>query len=89
MLARIIAPGVLRQAWQRVHANQGGAGGDGVTIDVFARDLEQQLGRLARDIATGCYRPGPLRRVTSRNAAVASACWQSRACGTALRRVPR
>jgi group II intron reverse transcriptase/maturase len=56
--------GTLRQAWQRVRANRGAAGGDGVTIEVFARRLEAELTSLAHAIAEGGYRPGPLRRVS-------------------------
>lgn len=55
---------MLRQAWRRVRANRGAAGGDGVTIDAFARRLEQELSDLGRAVAGGRYRSGPLRRVS-------------------------
>ena len=64
MLARITDPTVLRLAWQRVRANHGAAGGDTVTAAAFARRLDQELSGLARAIAAGHYRPGPLRRVS-------------------------
>ena len=47
----------------RVRANGGGPGGDGETIGDFADDLEGELEALARDLTSGVYRPGPLRRV--------------------------
>ena len=62
-LARIADPANLRQAWQRVRANQGGPGGDGVRLEAFAARLERELARLASELAGGTYRPGPLRRV--------------------------
>lgn len=57
-----MAEKALHIAWQKVRANGGGPGGDGVTIKVFASDLDRHIAGLAKGLATGRYRPGPLRR---------------------------
>lgn len=53
----------LEAAWERVLANQGGAGGDGMTVEEFSIDLPTRLVRLQLALAQGTYRPGRLRRV--------------------------
>ncbi|MGD1036616.1 MAG: reverse transcriptase/maturase family protein [Roseiarcus sp.] len=53
----------LERAFLRVRANGGGAGGDGVTLARFDRARAQTLAALSAALATGVYRPGPLRRV--------------------------
>jgi CRISPR-associated protein Cas1 len=62
ILAGIADLARLAEAWRRVRANSGGPGGDGVTLSCFAARCDQELGRLAAELATGRYRPGPLRR---------------------------
>ena len=58
---RIIAVESLREGWRRVRANGGGAGGDGQTLEDFARRLEEELHRLHKELQRGAYRPGLLR----------------------------
>ena len=53
----------LRLAWDKVEANQGAAGSDGVTVARFALVAEAQIERLARLLRAGAYRPSPARRV--------------------------
>jgi len=53
---------VLRAAFKEVSANKGAAGVDHVTIDHFAKELEENLARLSDDLATGIYRPQAIRR---------------------------
>lgn len=53
----------LRAGWQRVRANAGGPGGDGVTAREFAATLSHRLVRLHVELRDGGYVPGPLRRV--------------------------
>jgi CRISPR-associated protein Cas1 len=53
----------LGDGWRRVRANGGGAGPDGVTVTEFQRRIDVRLAALARDLRSGAYRPGPLRRV--------------------------
>lgn len=55
-------PQALHVAWRKVRGNGGGPGGDGVTLAMFGRDIDRTLGRLAVALASGSYRPGPLRR---------------------------
>ncbi|WP_373542330.1 group II intron reverse transcriptase/maturase [Chamaesiphon sp.] len=50
-------------AWEHVAKNHGAAGVDGETIEHFARDAENYLTQLRKAIATGNYRPLPLRQV--------------------------
>lgn len=51
----------LRAAWRKVKANGGAAGGDGVSLARFAEGLDARLDALRGDLASGRYRPGPLR----------------------------
>ncbi len=60
MLAACMSDDTLLAAWRKVRANGGGPGGDGVTIERFARERDRHLARLAAEINTGRYRPGPL-----------------------------
>jgi RNA-directed DNA polymerase len=54
---------VLREAWERVRANQGAAGVDRQTLsDVEAYGVERLLAELQHDLQTGRYRPSPVRR---------------------------
>lgn len=57
---QIIRIDALHTAWQRVKSNGGGPGGDHVTADHFGRNLKSHLAKLADDLASGRYRPGPL-----------------------------
>jgi CRISPR-associated protein Cas1 len=49
--------------WRKVSANQGAAGGDRVSVEAFAANLDHRLAKLSADLREGKYRPGPLRRV--------------------------
>lgn len=53
----------LEAAWEKVCANQGGAGGDGMTVEEFSIDLPTRLVRLQLALAQATYRPGRLRRI--------------------------
>src|SRR5438046_2286219 len=59
----------LHLAWRKVRRNGGGAGGDDVTPDMFARNADVRLSRLAAELSQGKYRPGPLRRFRIRKRA--------------------
>lgn len=52
----------LWTAWERIRANQGAAGGDGVTIRRFEGDAQNRISRLSHSLRSGRYRPGPVRR---------------------------
>ncbi|MGO9740540.1 MAG: CRISPR-associated endonuclease Cas1 [Roseiarcus sp.] len=53
----------LWRAWERVRANHGAAGGDGVTIERFAPFAKEAIEALAKRLRGFTYRPGPSRRV--------------------------
>ena len=53
----------LRIAWDRVKANRGAPGEDGMTIRKFTEGEETRLLALSEDLRTKTYRPHPLRRV--------------------------
>jgi group II intron reverse transcriptase/maturase len=50
-------------AWERVQANRGSGGVDGQTLEQFAAELGQQLGRLQRELQEETYQPQPVRQV--------------------------
>ena len=54
----------LRQmdmAWEKVRANNGCAGGDNLTIDMFQPGAARRLSDLANDLKCGAYQPSPYR----------------------------
>ena len=52
----------LREGFERVRRNKGCAGGDGMSIGLFAFGLERRLAWLQDDLRSGTYTPGPLAR---------------------------
>jgi RNA-directed DNA polymerase len=61
---RIYRDDVLAEAWERVRANRGAAGVDGLTLAVVeAYGVERMLGELQSRLRAGIYRPAPVRRV--------------------------
>ena len=63
LMDKIYASPNLRAAWERVRANQGAPGGDGMTLDRFEERREERLAELAEDLRAKTYRPQPVRRV--------------------------
>ena len=53
----------LNAAWARVMANNGAAGGDGMTVARFAEGAGPRLLRLSTALRQGRWRPGPSRAV--------------------------
>jgi RNA-directed DNA polymerase len=51
------------EAWQRVRANQGGAGVDEESIQDFERDLKNNLYKVWNRMSSGSYFPPPVRTV--------------------------
>jgi len=62
LIDKIYPEAVLRAAFMQVAANRGAAGVDHVTIAEYARDLEDNLGRLSEALRAGTYRPQRIRR---------------------------
>ena len=57
-----VTPELMFQAWRNVRRNRGAAGIDKESIEMFERNLEQNLQALMREIKLGIYQPIPLRR---------------------------
>src|ERR1700751_4169539 len=53
----------LKLAWERVRANQGASGTDGVSIEAFAVHLDENLERLHRELRNATYQPQAVRRL--------------------------
>jgi RNA-directed DNA polymerase len=62
MLDQLASRKTLRQAFERVWANGGCRGADGMSVHDFAADLETELGRLEDRLLRRRYRPFPLLR---------------------------
>lgn len=63
LLGQALARENLARAWQRVKANRGSAGVDGLSIDDTAEYLKTHWPQIRTDLLTGRYRPQPVRRV--------------------------
>jgi RNA-directed DNA polymerase len=63
MIEEILEPENLAAAWQRVKANQGAPGIDGMTVEDFPAFARGHWPRIATAIREGAYRPAPVRRV--------------------------
>lgn len=53
----------ILKAWQRVRANKGAAGIDGMTIDEFPAWAKQHWKAVVTDLKSSRYKPSPVRRV--------------------------
>lgn len=58
-----ITPQVLQEAFLVVKRNRGAAGVDKVSVQMFERNLDENLTALMRGLKDGTFRPVPLRRV--------------------------
>ncbi|MCV6547907.1 MAG: CRISPR-associated endonuclease Cas1 [Cohaesibacter sp.] len=59
----ITKPSTIKEAWSRVWTNGGAAGGDGISLDFYSKDLLRRLDKLHDDLRSGHYHPGPVRVV--------------------------
>src|SRR5579863_7039744 len=62
LIDKVYALPNLRAAWQKVAANRGAAGVDGMSIRTFQTEAEQRLEQLSEDLRKKAYRPQPVRR---------------------------
>jgi RNA-directed DNA polymerase len=53
----------LKEAFRQVSSNHGAPGVDGTTIEQVREHLDEILSRLRRELLSGTYRPGEIRRV--------------------------
>lgn len=63
LVDKVIRPSTLDAAWRRVARNKGAAGVDGQDTEQFALQAERYLRELQSSLATGSYRPHPVKRV--------------------------
>jgi CRISPR-associated protein Cas1 len=61
---RMTTQPALLEAWHKVLANDGSAGGDGVTLQEFRQDLFANITQLRAELLGGTYRSGPFRKVS-------------------------
>jgi len=59
----VIPKQMVWQAWKSVKANGGAAGADGVTIEMFEKDLKNNLYKVWNRMSSGTYFPPPVRAV--------------------------
>jgi RNA-directed DNA polymerase len=62
LIDKVWAVGNLWGSYQRVAANQGAAGVDHQTIEMFEQHVEENVGRLSEALREGSYRPKAVRR---------------------------
>ena len=62
-MGRVLDPANLERAWERVKANGGAPGLDGMTVGDFPVFAQANWERLCLDLGEGRYRPAPVRRV--------------------------
>jgi len=61
--SRLFTRDALQRAWLAIKRAGGGAGMDGVTLAQFEAHLAEELGTLQAALASGRYRPRPVRQV--------------------------
>ena len=64
LMEAVVDAANMRRALQRVRANQGSPGIDGVTVNELADELQAQWPGLREALLAGEYRPEPVKRVT-------------------------
>src|SRR5712691_10373494 len=62
LIDKVYKPGNLGAAFAKVKANQGAAGVDRQTIEMFEANLDTNLSRVAQQLADGSYCPQQIRR---------------------------
>ncbi len=62
-MEQVVEPANMQKAWQRVKANKGAAGIDGLSIDQTAQVLRTQWPLIKQQLLAGRYQPQPVRRV--------------------------
>jgi RNA-directed DNA polymerase len=62
LIDKVWSEKVLKAAWQRVKANAGSHGVDGITVHRFAARLEDEIHRLSAELRADRYHPQAIRR---------------------------
>ena len=63
IIEKMVRPGNLLRAYQRVKSNGGAPGVDGMTIDDLGKQIRGLLEHACEQIAAGTYQPQPVRQV--------------------------
>jgi RNA-directed DNA polymerase len=63
VMEQVLAAETLHAAWRRVRANAGAPGIDGMTVEAFPAFGRVHWPRIRSALASGTYRPAPVRRV--------------------------
>lgn len=63
LLKAAAQPDRLWESWQKVLANRGAPGGDGISVERFGFFAEHAINKLSCALMDGTYRPAPSRRV--------------------------
>ena len=66
LIDKVYRQSTLEAAWQKVRANKGAAGVDGITIGKFESQKEKYLMELEHELKTGTYLPKAVKRVSFR-----------------------
>ncbi|MFZ1102105.1 MAG: hypothetical protein WAN86_04535 [Hyphomicrobiaceae bacterium] len=77
LIDKVMAPKTLELAWQKVRANKGAAGVDGLSIGRFAAKAEEYLSELTAALREGTYRPQAVKRVDIPKAMAGRGRWAS------------
>lgn len=62
LIDKVVRPGTLLAAWERVKANKGSAGSDHQSIKDFESNLARHLSQLEEELVSGSYQPRPICR---------------------------
>jgi RNA-directed DNA polymerase len=63
LIDKVYRPQTLKAAWQRVKANAGAAGVDGMSVERFEAAAQKYLAEIEEALKTGTYQPEPVKRV--------------------------
>jgi RNA-directed DNA polymerase len=63
LIDKVYAERTLGMAWEKVQANAGACGVDGITIERFAKESQQGLLALREQLQAGIYQPKAVKRV--------------------------
>lgn len=64
LMEAIVDESNIETAWEKVKANRGAPGPDGITVEDFPEWFRPQWESIRRQLLDGTYRPSPARRVT-------------------------
>lgn len=63
LVDKVASERTLGMAWEKVRANAGACGVDGITVERFAKDSQKRLLAVKEQLSAGSYQPRPVKRV--------------------------